>query len=147
MIDIERFRILAESYGGDITRWPEADRVGAKALAKADARAAQTLAEWAALDDALHEWRIPSASASLRETVLAGAPSRGRRRARAALWANDLRLWFAGAGLAAGLAGVFCGAVLSTVAVREARDEALVASAVSDNSVALIPTSDTRHRL
>ena len=136
-MDFQRFTILSETYGGRIARWPEAERKAAYSLADADARASALLREADGLDAVLDDWRVEPADRVLRQAVLASASGKARRGRRQTFPARDLRLWFAGAGLAAGLAGVFCGAVLSTVAVGEARDEALVASAVSDTTVAL----------
>jgi hypothetical protein len=91
------------------------------------------------LDELLDAWRVEPATMALRDAVMATAPRRGAARVRLPAFGLELsgvRLWLAGAGVAAGLAGVSCGAVLSTVAVREAQDEALVASAVSEGSTA-----------
>jgi hypothetical protein len=141
-MDHERFTALAQAYGARIGRWPEAERAAAETWVQTNGHAAAVLQHADALDALLDEWRIEAPEAALRLSVLASATSRRRFKTASVrtLWtrdvfARDLRLWFAGAGLAAGLAGVFCGAVLSTVAVGEARDEALVASAVSDTAV------------
>ena len=42
--EIEAFRRLAETWGGDLRRWPEAERAWAEAMAQ-DAEAAEILAE------------------------------------------------------------------------------------------------------
>ena len=136
-MDLQRFTALSETYGGRIARWPEAERTAAHALVDADMRAADVLRHSEALDALLDDWRFEPASTALRDAVLASASSKTHGSLRLTFWARDVRLWFAGAGLAAGLAGVFCGGVLSTVAVGEARDEALVASAVSDTAVSV----------
>ena len=136
-MDFERFTVLCETYGGRMACWPETERLDARVLAQSDARAAAVLAQADRLDAVLDDWRIEPASAALRDAVLASASLKGHKRAGPAPRMRDMRLWFAGAGLAAALAGVFCGAVLSTVAVGEARDEALVASAISDTVVSV----------
>ena len=83
----------------------------------------------------LDEWRVEPPSAALRDSILADAL--GRRRLGFRLeWSERSRFWFAGAGLAAAIAGVSCGALLSSVALREQRDEALVAAVVSDGALA-----------
>lgn len=98
------------------------------------------------LNELLDSWRVAPASMSLRDTVLASAPTPGTSGFRLpgldALGLRGLRLWFAGAGLAAALAGVSCGAVVSSVALREAQDEALVTAAVSEGSSAVIAFSE-----
>lgn len=143
-MDLDRFRALAETYGGDIRRWPEAERDGAAALAAVDQGAASALAEAALLDEALDDWRVEPAGLALRDRVATGAPT-ARRSWSVPVWAGrgeGLRLWFAGAGLAAGLLGVSCGVILSTAAVREARDEAMVAAAYHDSSSTLSSFSE-----
>lgn len=47
---IERFQSLADSLGGDLKRWPQAERAAAEALADSDPQAAATLAEAQRLD-------------------------------------------------------------------------------------------------
>ncbi|MBI5129939.1 MAG: hypothetical protein HZA66_10895 [Rhodopseudomonas palustris] len=37
---LDRFRELADSFGGDVERWPEAEREAARAIARSDAGAA-----------------------------------------------------------------------------------------------------------
>src|SRR5690606_1457714 len=46
----ERFENLADAYGGDLRRWPEAEREAGRALAAADPRAAALLLEADAVD-------------------------------------------------------------------------------------------------
>ncbi len=53
MMPLSRFAALADSYGGDIGRWPEIFRAEARALAAASAQARARLAEAARLDTAL----------------------------------------------------------------------------------------------
>ena len=53
MMPLSRFAALADSYGGDIGRWPEDAQNEAKALAAASAQARARLAEAACLDAAL----------------------------------------------------------------------------------------------
>jgi hypothetical protein len=94
------------------------------------------------LDELLDVWKVEPAAMALRDAVLATAPQPGVRAVR---WSGlrklkftGLRLWLAGAGVAAAVAGVSCGAIVSSVAVQEARDEALVSAAVSEGSTAVI---------
>ena len=91
-----RFAALAEAYGGEIGRWPEAERDAAAALLAGEADfAPPVLARASGLDEALGLWPSMAASPALREAIIAAAP---RQRRAVSIWA--LRL-----GLGAGLAG------------------------------------------
>ncbi len=94
------------------------------------------------LDDLLDAWRVEPASMQLRDAVLAGAPKPRAPGFRLPGFASA-RFWLAGAGLAAGLAGVSCGVAFSTVAVREAQDEALVAAAAGESPAAILPAVES----
>lgn len=110
-MDLHRFAALAEAYGGDVSRWPEADRDAAAVLMSAEPGAtAPLLAAQSDLDWALDSWRAPAASAALQAAILAGAPAERRTPAwRGWIWRTGL-----GAGLmAAGAAGVMAGVVVS----------------------------------
>lgn len=93
------------------------------------------------LNELLETWRTEPPAVSLRDAILASAPSRASSGMALAL---RPRLWFAGAGLAAALAGVSCGALLSQQAMREQRDEALVAQIVADSAFATASTELSR---
>ena len=92
------------------------------------------------LDELLDAWRTPPASVALRDAVMAAAPK--PRRAGFRLPFAGAKFWFAGAGLAAGLAGLSCGVAFASVAVRDARDEALVAAA-APGSASIVPLPET----
>jgi len=98
------------------------------------------------LDDLLDAWRVEPASIRLRDAVLASAPQGRTGRARFAFF-EGARLWLAGAGVAAGLAGVSCGVFVSSVALREAQAEALVASATTEASAAISPLAEPSRTL
>lgn len=125
----ERFRALADAFGGDVLRWPVAERGQAAVFRRASPDLSEeALGGAVALDAWLDLWRVESPSADLRQRILETA-HHPRRFARMA-W------WLPSAGLAAaGVAGMICGAVLSFGASAEARDEALVSAASSDNAV------------
>lgn len=75
MMDETRFKALTEAYGGDLARWPEAERDAAAAfLAEHPEEAASTLADAAALDQLLASAGGAEASPSLEEAILASAP-------------------------------------------------------------------------
>lgn len=107
----ERFEALAEAYGGDVTRWPTAEREMAALLLAAEpgfCRGVLTRAD--ELDMALDAWRPMAVSHALREQVVATAPSpRGALRFAAWIWRAGL-----GAGLAAACAaGLALGVAIS----------------------------------
>lgn len=113
----ERFEDLAEIYGGDIARWPAAERDAAALLMAANPDFAKAaLAAPAELDAMLDAWAPLVVSHPLREAVIAGAPTvRGR---------SGVRGWFWRAGLGAGLAGacaagLVVGVRLSDVVVQQ----------------------------
>jgi len=100
------------------------------------------------LNAVLDAWRVEPASARLREAVLATAPkSRGFGFGvgrSLGLRLSGPRLWFAGAGVAAAVAGLSCGTAFATLAARESRDEAIVASATPDGLYALAAVAPPR---
>ena len=101
----ERFETLAEAHGGDVARWPAAEREAAAALMIAQPDLALgMLARAATLDVALDAWAPMAVTHDLRERVIAAAPAARRR--------SPLAAWFWGAGLGAGLAAA-CAAGLA----------------------------------
>lgn len=101
---LERFADLAEIYGGDIARWPEAERETARTLLAAQpVRLEAVLADAARLDRLLDLAPAQSADAALLGRLIAAAPRP----------AGATRRWLAGAAAALGL-GV---AALAGVAV------------------------------
>lgn len=103
-MSLDRFAELADIHGGDVGRWPEAEREAARALLAAEPfRLEAVLADAARLDRLLDLAPAQSADAALLGRLIAAAP----RPASASL------RWLAGAGAALGL-GV---AALAGVAV------------------------------
>lgn len=101
----ERFETLAEAHGGDIARWPAAEREAASALMiAAPDRAREVLARAGELDAVLDAWAPLAVSHDLRRRVIAGAPAARER--------HRLTQWFLGAGVGAGLAAA-CAAGLA----------------------------------
>lgn len=128
----ERFEALAEAYGGDVARWPAAEREAARQWRAAHTDAARSILDRAgALDNLLDAAPAPLASPELVQGIVAAAPpARARRRAG----------WWLPAGMGAGLAaacaaGVAVGLHLSGPQLSEA--DAVVA-AVSEG-LALYP--------
>jgi len=112
-LTLHRFQELAEAYGGDIARWPLAERDGAAKLRLAEpAATAPILAAAETLDAWLYASPNPTPSLALGAAIIAAAP-RSRRPALGRRWA--------GIGLSAGLAaasvaGVLIGAVAAPIA-------------------------------
>ena len=124
----ERFQALADAYGGDIARWPEAERPAAHALLAADGGWARgALAEAEGLDAVLAVARPQPVSADLTDRILAAAPKPRARR-------TGIR-WLLPAGMGAGLAaacaaGLFTGVQLAQAA---AEDDAGITAVASDD--------------
>ena len=113
-MNAERLNQLAEAYGADWRRWPEAECAAARALVAADPGVADRLLFEARQTDAvLDASPRPAVSVALRDRVLASALAAGLtpRRARRAL---GRLAWMFGAGwAAAACAGVVAGANLT----------------------------------
>jgi anti-sigma factor RsiW len=112
MMTRDRFDHLADAYGGDLQRWPDAERSEARALIEQDEAARAHLAAAGSLDLLLDAAPRPVASAALRERVIASAAGvrlRSRRR-----YGFDPLAWVSGAGwAAAACAGVVLGGALA----------------------------------
>lgn len=104
----DRFRALADAYGGVVARWPEAER-GAAMRTSREPFAAAALADALALDQALDGWRVHAPSRVLADRIA----GRGVRQASGGI--TRLRLWWSGIGIAAALAGAAAG--IATVAL------------------------------
>lgn len=128
----ERFEALAEAYGGDVARWPRADReAAAEWMATEPRRAGGILARAGELDAALAAFAPPRASADLADRIVAGAP-RSRPRWVGWLWPAGM-----GAGLAAAcVAGVLAGAQLAAASAPSMDNEPMM-TAVSDEDFSL----------
>ena len=107
-MDDTRFQALAEAWGGDIRRWPEAERASAEAFrATHGDRAAAILTEAQGLDVLLDRAPRAEASAHLRARVIASAEA--GLRPRQPLFTRPAG-WLSGAGWAAACAaGVLFG--------------------------------------
>ena len=122
----ERFEILAHAYGGDIARWPAAERDAAALLMAAEPEFARiVLGDAGELDAALDLWAPLAVTATLREAVVASAPAPRRR------W--GLNAWFLRAGVGAGLAaacaaGLVVGVMLSDFTQATASDDTVSAA-------------------
>jgi hypothetical protein len=119
LMTLDRFRELADAYGGVVARWPEPDRAAAMRLAS-QPEAITILAQASALDALLDTWTVAAHSADLRRRVANGAPDRTRN----LVWRARLR--WSGIGIGAALAGALAGAavVAMTTAIDMAPDTA-----------------------
>lgn len=131
-ITAARIRTLAEAYGAEPSRWPEAERTAALDWIAAHPREAMDLLDGAgALDSLLDAWRLPQPAEALRTRILAPAPAvlRDARRRSFLLTLGG------GAGLAAAcLAGILAAPALVSPPSRAAAPVA-VAQALTDEEV------------
>jgi len=131
----ERFEGLAEAYGGDVTRWPAAERDSAALLMASDSAHAQAvLARAGALDAALNAFAAPLVAPALRDRVLATAPG-----PRVARWP-----WLSPAALAAGLAAACAAGLVVGIVVSEGSSAGSNGGAeqVAASTLSLDPTFD-----
>ncbi|WP_010163391.1 hypothetical protein [Sphingomonas sp. PAMC 26617] len=109
-LTIERFRILADAYGGVVARWPE--NITGEALRLSRTEAGRTiLAEALALDETLDLWQVPVPDVDFAGRIVAGAPTASK--------ACKAKLWWTGFGIAAALSGATAG-VAATAAISPA---------------------------
>ena len=127
MMSLERFEDLAETYGGDIARWPEGEREAARALLSAEAeRLAPVLAAAAELDRLLDLAPARSPDAALLGRLISAAPRPAAAGPR----------WIAGLSAALGLsAAAFAGVFVGVAVERSPRMAAPVAVAVAAEPV------------
>lgn len=76
MMNLDRFRALAESFGGDLARWPVGEREAGEAFLAAQGQVCRDILEEAArLDEALRTLEAPTPPEALFNAVMASAPS------------------------------------------------------------------------
>lgn len=114
-MSLTRFQQLAEAYGGDVARWPNADQEAARALLVTDPSARAELKAAADLDALLALDIPPTPSDLLKRRVLKAAPP---RRPGGFGWPS--RAGWA----AAAAAGLVCGVMLGDQALTGLRAEA-----------------------
>ena len=114
---LDRFRALADAYGGVIARWPEDQRDAAMRIA-ANPAAVTILQEASAVDTMLDAWSVPAPASSLSDRIA------GHRAMPHRSPAGRVRLWWSGIGIAAALAGAASGtAAVATVSPGDAPQE------------------------
>jgi hypothetical protein len=135
MMSSDRFRELAQAYGGAIDRWPAKEQVSARARLVAEPSLAGVLGEAAALDALLDAAPQPVFSGVLRERLIAEA---GKARPRT----SPAMRWLSGAGLAAAcLIGVVTGAHYSDRLIGE-QPAATTADSAAHTTTAFDSQSD-----
>jgi hypothetical protein len=102
-LSLDRFRDLADAYGGVIARWPEQYRDDAMRMATMP-EAIDVLERASGLDETLDAWRIAAPGPDLHNRMLAKAPKARRD------FGLRARLWWSGIGVAATLSGALAGA-------------------------------------
>ena len=107
----DRFSDLADIYGADLRRWPEAEREAGRALLAARPELNAVLQAAAELDDALDAFRVAAPSMALRDRVIAQATMKTRAPRRG--WMDRLKLALGAGWAAAACAGVAAGIVMS----------------------------------
>ena len=133
--DWDAFAMRAETYGADISHWPEAHRDAARALIGLDpARAEEVLAAERSLDQLLAFAPDQPPSQALREAVLASALAKRPLILVDIAWLR----WFArqpvlsGAAALAVCAGLLVGTAMSGGALTSARQDALASAVQTD---------------
>lgn len=122
----QRLQQLLDAYGGDLRRWPEAEREAARVLLETVPGLAPKLEAGRRLDDLLFASRQPAVSMALRERVLATAMTAGLIPRRLRIWRDRLALVFGAGWAAAACAGVAAGFILSAQVSADASADAIL---------------------
>lgn len=130
-MDATRFAALADAWGGDLRRWPEAERESGRAFAASHQVVAERLLfEGDSLDALLDASPQPAVSPALRDRIIVSAAASGRK-ARGAWPSLSRLLWLGGAGwAAAACAGVVFGTNLGGHLADQRQAEAVVDQAM-----------------
>ncbi|WP_246675435.1 hypothetical protein [Mesorhizobium sp. B2-3-4] len=121
-MDAKRFAALAAAYGGDLRRWPQADRMAGTNFAASETGAA-ILGHAGKLDALLDSYDVKAPGAALYGGILRTADRHLVQRRRK-------RFWWLGLGLAGiGLAGAVAGLALVSVVTPEIQPDHYVLDA------------------
>lgn len=133
MMSLERFEDLAETYGGEIARWPEAEREAARALLAVEAsRLTPVLVAAAHLDRLLDRAPAQAPDSALLGRLISAAPTA----------APSSRRWIAGLSAALGLsAAAFAGVVVGVSMGRPAAAPPVVVTVASAAEPAAVVTT------
>jgi ferric-dicitrate binding protein FerR (iron transport regulator) len=111
-LGLDRFRSLAECYGGNIARWPIEEQAAARIRASKP-EAEVILEEVARLDALLDLWNVRPLAAQQSHQAADKALSATRRLTQTA------RIWWAGIGVAAALSGAAAGTAMTGLVVTQ----------------------------
>ncbi|MBZ9683095.1 MULTISPECIES: hypothetical protein [unclassified Mesorhizobium] len=121
-MDAERFAALAAAYGGDLRRWPQANRPTGATFARTEMGAA-ILGQAGKLDALLDSYDVMAPGAALHGGIL-------RMADRLLVQRRRRRAWWLGLGLAGiGLAGAIAGLALVSVVTPEFQPDRYVLDA------------------
>lgn len=121
-MDATRFAALAEAYGSDLRRWPEAERVAAAIFAPSETGQA-ILQHARRLDALLDGYRVGAPDKALHGSIVQAAGRYLAQRRRQ-------RFWWLGLGLAGiGLAGAVAGLALVSIVTPEVQPDHYVLDA------------------
>lgn len=121
-MDARRFAALAQAYGGDLRRWPEAERMAGTVFAASGAGKA-ILRQAGTLDALLDSYRVDAPDKALHGSILQAAGRHLVQRRRQ--W-----FWWLGLGLAGiGVAGAVAGLALVTIVTPEVQPDHYVLDA------------------
>lgn len=101
-MDIKRFEALADAYGGEIARWPEAERAEALTLVERNPAARALLEDAAALDAALRSAAVTPPPTGLSDKIIADGAGAGAASAPQPRWAAMAAALTLAIGLGAG---------------------------------------------
>ncbi|MFB9978920.1 hypothetical protein ACFSQQ_36300 [Mesorhizobium kowhaii] len=121
-MDAKRFAALAAAYGGDLRRWPEAERMAGAIFAPSETGQA-ILRHAGTLDARLDSYRVDAPDKALHGSILQAAGRHFVQRRRQ-------RFWWLGLGLAGiGLAGAVAGLALVSIVTPEVQPDHYVLDA------------------
>jgi hypothetical protein len=105
-----RFTELAQAYGGDLQRWPGAERDAAQALlASGDSTLNAVLREASWLDGQLDSHQLPAVSPQLVRQIVADA------REEQSFWARSFSWLFGASFVGVGVAGIAAGILMASL--------------------------------
>jgi hypothetical protein len=111
---LDRFRALADAWGGDLSRWPASERVAARALMEASPAARAELDDARSFDALLSRDVVAPPSTGLRRAIVLAADARLEGGFWNTLWRDLGGARIAGPALAASVVlGIAASAILS----------------------------------
>ncbi|CAN5204005.1 hypothetical protein BH10PSE2_BH10PSE2_25310 [soil metagenome] len=125
-MNADRLTQLAQAYGADRRRWPQAERAAVEALLRSDPQAERLLFDARQTDAALDASPRPMVSTALRDRVIASAMAAGLTPQKARRVWDRLVVWFGAGWAAAACAGVIAGANLTQHLNADARADAVL---------------------